>query len=110
MNASKAAIKVAGTSGFYAFIGSLSTCNLTSSLMLLFFVFPSSSIYPAVEGCGNCGKVGGSLPSFPSAVGTVENMRFVFHGFHGAAVSTTYAGASSVLVRQLRGPNFSTCP
>src|SRR5215212_5814050 len=33
------------------------------------------------RGCGNCGKLGGLLPSFPSAVGTVENMQFVFHGF-----------------------------
>jgi hypothetical protein len=41
------------------------------------FITMSSS-----RGCGNCGKLGRLLPSFPSAVGTVENMQFVFHGFH----------------------------
>jgi len=97
------------------------------------------------------------LPSFPSAVGTVENMQFVFHGFQGAAVSIAWvpkiaffklgpkklgpysrvflllrmvllsklerceistqpeatagsAADNSVLVRQLRGPNFRIWP
>jgi hypothetical protein len=49
------------------------------------FITMSSS-----RGCGNCGKLGGILPSFPSAVGTVENMQFVFHGSSCAAVSIAY--------------------
>ena len=112
------------------------------------FITMSSS-----RGCGNCGKLGGLLPSFPSAVGTVENKQFVFHGFQlrgsfhslrppkalsarfgkklgphsssneffaaaewyglpgGGEFSTQPAWAvNSVLVRQLRGPNFRMWP
>jgi hypothetical protein len=81
-------VESAGTSGFYRFIDSLSIrIYLAASAFVFVFFFLNN--LTSSRGCGNCGKLGCLLPSFPSAVGTVENMQFVFHGFHGAAVSTT---------------------
>src|SRR5215210_6351961 len=64
---------------FYAFTSPLVysiLINPSGNRFSFLFITMSSS-----RGCGSCGKLGRLLPGFPSAVGTVENMQFVFHGF-----------------------------
>jgi len=100
--------RVPGTSGFYAFSSILSTrigSAFENRFSVFFFITISSS-----RGCGNCGKLERSLPGFPSAVGTVQNMQFVFHRFHSAAVSIALSPKKSLSSRRSQkvGPYFSS--
>ena len=63
-----------------------------------------------VEAVETVGKLGGLLPSFPSAVGTVENMQFVFHGFQlrGSFHSLGSRKALSARLAQKLGPDSAS--
>jgi hypothetical protein len=61
----------------------------------LFFLKNQS---PAAEAVGTV-ENSALLPSFPSAVGRVENNSTVFHAFHRAAVSIAYDPKRAVYVK-----------